>query len=399
MLFSTQAKGLLPSSLTSKDNIHLSDLPPEVIEQIIFYVVDIPTLFHLLTASRVTSRAAEAALYHTIDLTSLHNGPMEHAVFNHWSRLLRHLIDTQRHASMVFYVHGSMKRYTVEFYVKKSHHGGLFNSIVPTRMELNFQLLPAKLPQLRQLVIPRDNDPLINATIQFSSNVLRELEIYSSVLYSAAHPQRLGHAFPFLKVETLNSIVSRQKELRLLKVNPQSFAPFRPKLSERTQPLWTLPFQIEAVEGSLWLLKDVLPPSVLPRRLRFWDSMDPFTESVTISPTFWEQLGRLPMLHTLEIIITAPGDSAVAIWMTSKFAACLRSSEARVRELVVTMPSFQSKHLASLLGYLSDLAFEEIESLLTLEVGAAGEEYLRAMRENRLASSGGVKREDWWVYV
>ncbi|KAH8824603.1 hypothetical protein DL96DRAFT_1614547 [Flagelloscypha sp. PMI_526] len=153
--------------------------------------------------------------------------------------------------------------------------------------------------------------------------------------------------------------------------------------------------------------------------------MDPFTETVTVLPTFWERLrhvrilsyscaweeekwsssdfpvllSQLPMLHILEIIVNGPGDSAVAIWMTSKFAASLPSNIAGVKELVVTMPSIQSRHLASLLGYLSDLAFKEIESLSAVEVGVVGQEYLRMTRENRLRCSGGVKRDDWWVHV
>ncbi|KAH8824639.1 hypothetical protein DL96DRAFT_1558439 [Flagelloscypha sp. PMI_526] len=423
MLFSAQTKTVKPSPLT-KEDARLVEFPLEIIEQIIFYVADVRALFHLLTSSRATSRAAEAALYHTIDLTGLHHGLMERKVFRRWSALLKHLLESPRHAAMVFYVLGNITTYRVKLNESSATQGGFFFAnprIAPSSVELNFQLLAAKLPSLRRLVFPRDDGPLADSLARCSSNVIRELEMHSIAFYiDSDFP---GHAplFPFLTLEKLNAIISRQHKLRFLKVNPQSFSPDPAKLSESRPPRLTFPFQIEAIEGSLWLLKNVLPPTVFPRKLRFWDCMDPFTKTVTVPPDFperlryvhflsyccsWEEekwspsefpalLSQLPRLHTLEIVIRKPGDSAVAIWMTSKFAASLLSSSAMVKELVVSMPSIQFRHVGSLLGYLSDFAFKDIGSLSALEVGVFGQEYLRMTRENRVAGNGGFKKEDW----
>ncbi|KAH8818855.1 hypothetical protein DL96DRAFT_1622188 [Flagelloscypha sp. PMI_526] len=418
MLVFTLAKTVIPSFFTPNRS---PKFPPEIVEQIVFYIRDVPTLFHFLVVSRGTSRTAEIALYHTIDLGTLGNAPIEHKVFNRWTRLIIHLLNSPRHASMVFYILGSMPGHSLEVNVEVSRPGRLFSSsheIRPIQLEFNFRSVLAMMPNLRRLPFPRTISDQGFAIAQFSSNVLRELEMYSSTIYYAVRPG----GYPGInKVEWLNTAILRQQSLRFLKVIPEKIPPDGRKLPERTQPLLTLPQQIEAIEGSLWLLKDVLPPTALPQRLRFWSSMDPFTETVTLSPNFWDRLhhvhvlsyccswggenwlasefpdllSQLPLLQTLEIIIPEPGDSAIAIWM----ASTVLSSYASVITLVFTMPSNKSMHLLSLLGSLADLVFKNIKSLLTLEVGIVGKEYVRVTRENRDVHSGGIKRDDWWVYI
>ncbi|KAH8824602.1 hypothetical protein DL96DRAFT_214149 [Flagelloscypha sp. PMI_526] len=179
MLFSTKTVAVTPSLLTHKADTHLPDLPLEIIEKIIYSVEDIPTAFHLLTTCRALSCLAEAALYHTIDFTTIRNGPMERVVFRRWSGLLRHLLESPRHAAMVFYICGTIKCYNVELSSVKVTQGGLFtdHQTPPTSLDLNFHLLLAKLPHLRKLIFPRDPIPLIRGIADFSSNNLRELFI------------------------------------------------------------------------------------------------------------------------------------------------------------------------------------------------------------------------------
>ncbi|KAH8818904.1 hypothetical protein DL96DRAFT_1820274 [Flagelloscypha sp. PMI_526] len=419
-------KSAIPSFFSPKSvprDVPLAELPLEIIEHIIFQTVDVQTLFRLLTICRATLSATEASLYHTIDLRTIYNGHMERRTYKKWSGLIRKLSNSPRHAAMVFYVLGTMRNYTVQVDMKTMHQGRVFTpGTISTSMALYFQMLPAKLPRLRALEVTSIDGPQINSAIQCLSNDLRELQLCSSTIYNAMHPNKPPE-IAFLTTEKLEAFISRQQKLRHLKAIPQDFVPRLPGLSQRVHPLWTFSQQLNAIEGSFWFLNDVLPLSVLPQKLRFWDSMDPYTETAIVPPTFWQRLqqvrvlswtegnrkstldiaellSHLPLLHTLELVLSPlllmSADRALSL--TSKCAQSLQFNGVELKYFVVTMPTTESKHtIDSLFEDLSDLAFKDIQTLESIEAGIQGQEYARATRENRVARSIGIKSENWWV--
>ncbi|KAH8834110.1 hypothetical protein DL96DRAFT_1810456 [Flagelloscypha sp. PMI_526] len=404
------------------------DLPIEIIEQIILYITHVPTLFHFLVTSQGISRTAERALYHTIDITSLRNGPMEHSVFRKFSGLLRHLLITPRHASMVYYVFGDLIEYSVKVrgISKNTHHGwSLLPSIgvPPANVKLYFDKLPPKLTQLRHWGIPRDGGTGIwKYPLSCSSKSFRELHLSSLSIYNAAQERKV-YRWP-TDIDELRSFISEQKDLRFLRVIPHNTS-VQDRLSERDHPILKLPHdqQIEAIEGSFWLIKDVLPPTVLPRKLRFWYGHDPYAANTTVPPDFSERLRsvrvlsccglpnwkiqslhpllalllQLPLLETLEIRIPPELDENRVLSLTSIIAKALHLGPADLQLLVVTLAD-SPQTIPVLLEPLLHIAFSEIPTLKVVEVGIVGSQYRKAIRGSETYSLTEVKRQDWWVY-
>ncbi|KAH8797178.1 hypothetical protein DL96DRAFT_998877 [Flagelloscypha sp. PMI_526] len=398
-------------------------LPIEIIEETIFHVTDVSTAFHLLVASRYLSLSAERALYHTIDLTVLRNSPIEHKVYRRFSDLLRHLLVCPRHASMVFYVLGPMIRYHVE--VKTTPAGFQW----PIELELPFGELPQMLSQLKHWSIPCDTRSLTFSTLNCPSKALSKLEMPSSGFYGVAWREDTADhspSSPSSEIQRVTLFISGLQHLRFLRVIPQdSTFPLEHFLSDRRRSLLELPSHqtIEAIEGSFWLIRDVLPPTVLPRKLRFWDNHDLFMETVTVPPRFLDRLQcvrvlsccglspkwskgsslppllavvlQLPRLEILELRIPTGINKTSLLSLLSTFTKALLVGPAEVQRIVITLPKALSKQVKP----IAHLVFSEIPSLKVAEIGAEGTRYSKARRGSEKCILSEVKHEDWWVYA
>ncbi|KAH8818902.1 hypothetical protein DL96DRAFT_1684464 [Flagelloscypha sp. PMI_526] len=427
-------------------------LPIEIILQIIFYIPtsDKGTLISLTRTSRITLLASEQRLYETLDLEPY---TCTWVVFSQLQRLVTHLCSNPRHASMVHHVQGSF--YGTLYKVSDVPHGRQFPMLgLGKRYGTKYftldklDILPKHLTHLRTYS-SFDRDAFSHYFTQCPTNDMESLtfnswklsEMASHVLSDLHFEGAIEHGKRTF--EPLVHFVIRQKHLKILRTHPVANIFYQPTDHLPKQPP-LLPFSedqnIESVEGTCWFLTFVLPSTVYPRKLRFWDGMDTFPQSRAIPrgfmdglkyvrvlsfcfcnrdasatgdqggggiPQFLAAFATLPRLEVLELAFSHDSHTSSMRSIISTFASLLplniTTTNAGLKHLVVTFPftpHISGKH--SLLEAVSDLAFQVIDTLLTVEVARKSErEYLQKTR----GEEGGfgskrkkvVKDNDWWI--
>ncbi|KAH8818854.1 hypothetical protein DL96DRAFT_1622186 [Flagelloscypha sp. PMI_526] len=443
---------------TSCQESRSPNLPVEILHQILSYIPtsDKTTLFSLLRASRITSSVSERILYETLDLTCVQEVPsVSWKVFSQLDQLIDHLCCNARHASMVLHVKGclydrlsSVANIPLRIQVRKF---GLVKRRKATHLWLErIPELPKHLTHL-QSYTPPNRFTFSHYFMQCPTNDLVSLSFHSRGLFDIARDLFLaesgeGRGFGKKMLDSFIPFVTRQKNLKVLKTTPVIAPPPHATVppTQKNSPL--LPFdsgqRIEAIEGSCWFLTSVLPPTVYPRKLRFWDGSDRFTADegfpgglmdtlkylkvLSLCFPYPEQVGgqeklkdsrflaafgALPQLEVVEFKIPFPIDLKPLLSIISTFLGCRQpevpSKNPGLKRLIVTYPTLFSPAVFrdwentryAVLEAVSNMAFLEIETLVTVEVGDFHEPYLRRARgsESKCESEKVKKDEDWWI--